>query len=217
MLFACPTHKAIEPAVVIGQRCAIGHAAKHDVEMVGDVSLDDVKQSTIDTARNRVVARALNTDADGIFWCDSDIILPVDTISRMAAEHKDFITGIYYQRYHPHFPVVGSYDPTFKGVNWYVTWPENVIAPADLCGFGCVWTSLTMLRAMEAPYFAFQDMSEDFTFCRQAKLKGFQLYVDTGIQCDHIGQPKVVTADDFKAAWATLNIGKAAVSDGSAA
>jgi len=217
VLFACPSYGPIDPAVVVGHRCVVAHAAKHGVDWVGDISLDGVKISTIDSARNRIVERALKTDADAIFWCDSDIVLPVDTVSRMAAEDKDFITGLYFQRYPPHFPVVGKYDADFHGVNWFVSWPEQTLAPADLCGFGCVWTSLAMLRQMESPYFAFAEMSEDFTFCQQAMRKGFQLYVDTGIECEHIGRPKAVTKEDFRAAWATLQTGKASMSDGSAA
>ena len=225
LLFVSPTHSDVAPAVVMGQRLAIMHAMTHGgVTWVGDVSLDDVKLTTIDTARNRVVERALAVqpgdpgEAEGIFWCDSDILLPVDAITQLVRSERAFVTGMYYQRYPPYFPVVGRYDGSGHGVNWFVEWLPDCVAPADLCGFGCVLTSLALLRTMQAPYFHFGGMSEDFMFCRQAMDRGVQLFVHTGVQCGHVGPRQVVTVEDFQAAWAAQGpSGHARIPDGSAA
>lgn len=206
LIFASPSHGLIHPKVSIGQRLAMVHAVQRaGVQWMGDVSLHDVKQSTIDTARNRMVERVLETDADAIMWCDSDIVLPQDAISKLVIEEKDFITGIYCQRFSPYYPVVTHYDPDGcqgKGnMNWFVEFPDDVCAPAGGCGFGCVLTSTKMLRAMPRPWFSFGDFSEDFTFCRAAAMAGFQLYVQTGVHCGHIGEPEEVTLNLFRETW----------------
>jgi hypothetical protein len=199
LLFACPSYGPLDPIAVRSQRAAIMHAAVHGgVTWVGDLSPDRVK---FDASRNTVVAGVLAQagEADAVFWCDSDVVLPVDAISRLVLEEKDFITGIYFQRYPPHFPLIAHFDEASHSFNWFVEWPENVVAPIDGCGFGCVLTSTALLRALEPPWFAFEKYSEDFDFCLKAARAGFHLHAHTGVLCGHLADPKPVTAADFTA------------------
>lgn len=204
LFFACPTYGPLAPSVVQMQRHAMMFASRYaGVEWIGDASPDDSKRSTIDCARNGIVQSCLMAEeqGDAIFWCDADIELQPDSIAKLVREQKEFITGIYHQRYAPHFPVVGSWDDDGKGVNWFIEFPENVVAPADMCGFGCVLTSIAMLKAIEQPHFAFTTLSEDFSFCRKAKEAGFQLFAHTGVLPYHVGFPRRIGPDDFKREW----------------
>ena len=207
VIWGCPTYGPLEPDVVIGHRLAIMHACRHtDVVWAGDCSPGGVKLSTVDTARNRIVKEAINTDADYVFWCDSDIVLPPFAVTNLLMAKKDFITGIYCQKIAPYYPVLAHYDPdgmrTPAGnMNWFIEWPENTIAPVDACGFGVVLTSTKMLRAMEPNWFAFTHFSEDFTFCRRAAEAGFQLYVETSVLCHHMGEREAVSVETFKRNW----------------
>ena len=197
LLFASPTYGPVDPQAVRTQRTAIMHAAQHGgVEWVGDASPDRLG---FHAARNQVVEAALRTDADGVFWCDSDIVLPSEAITYLAREQKDFITGMYCQRYAPHWPLVAHYMTESDTFSWYTEWPENVVAPVDACGFGCVLTSTAMLRALTPPWFHYEKFSEDFDFCRKATAAGFQLFVHTGVQCGHLGNASPVTASEFQA------------------
>lgn len=207
LVFASPSYGAIEPVVVIGQRLAIMHAYKHaGVEWVGDCSPNDVKLSTVDQARNRIAKEAVEYGADAVFWCDSDIVLPQSAITELAMPGKDFITGIYCMRRPPYYPVVTRHDPDVPGfpdggMNWLISWPPNSLMAIDACGFGCVLTSTKMLEAMGSPQFAFTSFSEDFAFCRKAAKAGFQLYVNTAVLCQHVGDRELVSVDTFKNAW----------------
>ncbi len=204
LLFACPSYGPLDPQAVRAQRTAIMHAAGHaGVTWAGDVSPD---RMAFADARNLVVAEALTTDADAVFWCDSDVTLPVDAISKLVIEQKDFITGVYTQRRPPYWPLVASFDPVTEKFRWCVEMPPNVVAPLDGCGFGCVLTSLTLLRALPARPFAYQKYSEDFTFCLAAKAAGFQLFVHTGVQCGHLPEPTAVGLQDFDAARALASV-----------
>jgi len=195
--FVSPTYGPIESAAIRTQRAAIMHAASHGVTWVGDASPE---RMAFAAARNIAVDAVLTgTDADAIFWCDSDVILPPDAISKLAAAQLDFVTGIYCQRSQPYWPLIAHFNRQKGTFNWWTQWPEQVLAPVDGCGFGCVLTSTKMLRQMDAPWFAFTKFSEDFDFCLKAAALGYQLYVDTGVLCGHLADPKPVTLSDFAA------------------
>lgn len=198
LLWASPTYGPVEPEAQRSQRAAIMSAANNGVRWVGDVSPDKEK---FDAARNHVVKEAfkLAPDADGIFWCDSDIVLPAEAV-RIAAYGEDFVTGIYFQKKEPHWPLVGRYLEGRNNFQWMSCWEENCLTEVDGCGFGCVYTSMKMLRAMEAPHFEYNDhISEDLFFCLKAKRAGFQLLVDTGVLCGHLPAPVPVGRKEFEA------------------
>jgi hypothetical protein len=196
LIFACPTYGPTEPAANIATRIAIMHAAANGNTWIGDASPN---RQGWEAARNGIVDSVVNSDAPddaSIFWCDSDVILPADAITRLAVQKKDFISGIYFQRRKPHFPLIATFNG--KVFHWVMKWPENTIAPIDGCGFGCVLTSVGMLRKLGAPWFKFETFSEDFDFCLKAQKEGYQLYVDTGVICGHLQEPEPATFDDFK-------------------
>ena len=198
LIFASPTYGPTEPEANIAVRIAIMSAARHGNEWLGDASPN---RQGWEAARNNVVQSMINDEADypddaAIFWCDSDVVLPQDAIARLADHGRDFVCGIYFQRRAPHFPLVATFNGT--GFNWIMKWPESVIAPIDGCGFGCVLTSLGMLRRMEAPWFKFTQFSEDFDFCRKAQAAGYQLYMDTGVLCKHLADPEGKGFEEFK-------------------
>ena len=215
LLFACPSYGPIDPQALRSQRAAIMHASYHGhVEWVGDLSPDRCK---FDAARNVIAKGAIETEADAVFWVDSDVLLPVDGISRLVAEQKEFITGIYCQRYPPHYPLIANFDPTKRTFSWFIEWPENVVAPIDGCGFGCVLTSTRLLRLMEPPWFTFEQYSEDFDFCLRAAKAGVQLYVHTGVCCGHLADPKPITVTDFETARDAGGLRDGSIRSGSAA
>lgn len=226
LLFACPTYGPIDPEAAASQRAAIMHAATHaDVSWVGDLAPDRMK---FDAARNVVVKAALETEADAIFWCDSDVLLhPVDdrgqvtgsadVITRLVRHGKDFITGVLCQRQRPYYPLLAHFDRERRIFDWVVGMPRDVVAPMDGCGFGCVVTSTRLLRALTDPWFAFEQYSEDFDFCLKAAAAGFQLYADTGIRCTHLGDRQRVRLEDFEAFRDGGGLTDGAIRSGSAA
>jgi hypothetical protein len=200
LVWGCPTYGPLDPQAVISQRIALMHAAANGVIWIGDASPDRMPFAA---ARNAVVTEALKSDAEAVFWCDSDVVLPRDAVTTLVRAQRDFITGIYFQRRPPHYPLIAHFSEDRETFNWFTDWPENVIAPIDGCGFGCVLTSLRLLRAMgEGPWFHYEKFSEDFDFCLAARKAGFQLCVHTGVLCGHLADPVPVTKTTFDAGWA---------------
>jgi len=212
LAFACPSYGPIDSRALRSQRAAVMHASNRGVLWLGDVSPE---RMLIDGARNTVIKQYLGgvhelqksepDKVQGLFWVDNDIVLPIDAITRLAdalLRGHDFVTGIYVQRMRPHWPLIANFDSKRETFRWLVDWPENTLAPVDGCGFGVAVTSAKLLGAMADNYpnpFEFTKYSEDFTFCRRAAILGYQLYVDTGVQCGHLMDPEPATVAHFKA------------------
>jgi hypothetical protein len=197
LLFACPTYGPVaDPAFDKSRRAAIMFAASHGVTWVGDISPD---RMAFATARNTVVESALSVadqdEVDGVFWVDDDLVIPVDTISRLTQYGLDFVSGLYFQRAAPYWPLFAMLNKN-QSFQWGMQYPENIIAPCDGVGFGCVYTSIKLLREVaklpeSKKYGSFggdfgdKTYGEDFTFCLKARLVGIQPHVDTGVKCKH--------------------------------
>jgi hypothetical protein len=198
LLYAAPTYgPTADPMFDKNHRVALMYAANHGVRWVGDCSPDREGWST---ARNHVVKSAIEAaeqdPIDGVFWVDDDIVMPQETISRISGYDLDFVSGLYFQRSAPFWPLFAIFNKKINAFEWPAIYPENVLAPCDGVGFGCVYTSIKLLRAVsklpeckeDGPFggdFGKKSYGEDFTFCLRAKKAGFQAYVDTSVKCEH--------------------------------
>src|ERR1700674_2158021 len=187
LLMAKPTYgPSADPCFDKNHREALMFAANHGVTWVGDVSPDRMGWAA---ARNMIVRRALSwakvDKVDAVMWVDDDIMMPVETIAKLASYGLDFASGLYFQR-------AARYRPLFTNLNgkksfaWPEKFPENVLAPCDGIGFGCTLTSINLLQKVEAlpecaepdgPFggdFGKREYGEDFTFCLRAHKVGIR-------------------------------------------
>lgn len=193
---ASPSYGPRDPEVEKHLRAAIMTASNHGVKWVGDVSA--VRQNFVD-ARNTAALGALELEADGVIWVDDDILIPADAIIKMVSYEKDFVSGLYFQKYPPYHPVVFAW--TGKLFSFLHSLPEHdVLAEVDGVGFGCVYTSAKLLKAVLDKYekpFEWREFSEDLTFCRRANEVGCRPWVDTSIRCGHGHQVHYIGTEDF--------------------
>jgi FkbM family methyltransferase len=79
--------------------------------------------------------------------------------------------------------------------------------PVDGCGFGCVLVKSEIIRKIGYPQFVYKSaldhrntISEDVYFCTRARQLGFQIFADSTIVCNHIGNtvfvPKDIMSDE---------------------
>ncbi len=153
-----------------------------------------------DMARNQACQHALAIGVEWLFFLDSDVIPPRDTILRLMSYRQPIMSGIYHRRSPPHgVPVV------IKGPTWCVVPPNNGIIEADLVGAGCLLIHRSVLEQMPPldagrgkRWFDWrvdcagilppgEALSEDFAFCLHARRMGYKILVDTSIQCKHVG------------------------------
>lgn len=150
----------------------------------------------IDQVRN-LIADWVVKGFDYLFSVDSDIAFPPDTLKRLLSHDRDMVSGLYIQR-KPGQHILEVYESNERG--GVVNIPYEKIAHRGLveiagCGFGCVLVKAEVMRAIPYPHFKYHSaldhkdtVSEDVDFCRKARDRGFKLWADTDIRCNHIGQ-----------------------------
>lgn len=150
--------------------------------------------------RNMLVNMALkNKDATHVFFLDSDVVLPPYSLVRMLQRDVDIVSGIYTMKAPPYVPLAIMRPRNKEGkkkYNFYIDLSKkllNKFFPIDASGAGCLLIKRHVLEKMGPPWFQVspQDhglsaIGEDLFFFDKAIEMGFESYLDTTIQCDHI-------------------------------
>ena len=170
-----------------------------------DVQFD--VDSLVYVARNRLSALAIEKKAEYVLWLDSDIVFEPDLLERLQTDMesgKDIVTGLYFSRRYPYFPVI--YKRTAfedgKPVNAvYTDYPKDRLFTVEACGFGAVLMKTKVLADLEkkfdnwfAPLIGF---GEDLSFCIRARECGYEIWCDPTVKPGHIGSI-TVTEDLFE-------------------
>ena len=149
----------------------------------------------IDIARNEIVKSALANDCQWVFFLDSDVECPPDTIPRLMSAQLPIISGVYGTRAPPLEPAVWrEVQPSGKQSIQFT--PGTGLIEADFIGAGCLLVHISVFKAIKPPWFDWTlgreipgDMtrgrSEDFEFCKKARERGYKIMVSTDIICRH--------------------------------
>ena len=146
----------------------------------------------LDNARNKCVKEFLETDCDYLWWIDDDIIPPIDAIHRLVQANKDAIGAVAFsmkdeEQYFP-YPVTLRYNEDKKYIVYYGQGIEEV----DATGGACVMVKRKVYETIERPYeFTYYpdgtlNLTCDFRIWQKAQEKGFKLFIDFDLVCDHI-------------------------------
>lgn len=146
--------------------------------------------------RNLMADTAIRLNFDYLFWVDSDIVLPDDTLIKLIGSGRRCISGVYIQRRQDaDVPEVymhsngGMRNATISEVS------GDEIMEVAACGFGCMLTATDVLKKIGYPQFEYKNsldhtytISEDIDFCKKSVSHGTAIFVDPSIRCGHIGQ-----------------------------
>ena len=179
------------------------------LEKVGECTLAMKAGSLIYTSRNDLALRAVQSDMDYVFWMDSDMQFPPDTLVRMVdvltKNDLDILTGLYFRRVPPYSPVLFDRLEMRRNI---CSWSEFKELPDHLfeiggCGFGCVLMSTEVFLSVQAKHgnmFApIGNNGEDIAFCIRARDCGYKIWCDPSIICGHVGYS--VVDDKFYKAY----------------
>ena len=112
---------------------------------------------------------------------------------------KDFVTGLYFMRRLPTKPLilksVDRYEDEYGWQNYvetYEDYPKNSLFEIAAAGFGCCIMRMSMVkdlieRCKGNPFQPLPELSEDYSFCYQAKQAGYKLWCDSRIRPGHAG------------------------------
>jgi len=146
----------------------------------------------LDAARNHCVKEFLETDADLLWWIDSDIMPPVSAMHRLAQADKDAIGAVCFSmksengEYFP-YPVTLRFNENRQ----YVVYYGQGIEEADATGGACVMFKRQVFEKIERPYefIYYPDgtlkLTCDFYIFQKLQKEGFKLFIDFDILCDH--------------------------------
>jgi len=161
---------------------------------------DCVRRMFHDYARNALVEEFLASDAEALWFLDSDIA-PCDTVLDLVTEHWDKwqVAGAPY----PIFicPEEGSKPQVvmavFDGSNGKGLCPSKVpysgTAYVDGLATGCLFIKRELINQLKKPYFEFTfdgesrkiEEGEDLGFCRKVNALGHKFFVDYSMTCKH--------------------------------
>ena len=162
-----------------------------------------IQNTLIYGARNAIAQNAITEGFDRVLWLDSDMVVPHDLFIRLSEDMdsgKEFVTGVYFARKPPITPVV--FDKLWWEVQkdgWVKTGaerlkeiPENSVFEVAGSGFGCVMTSVDLLKRVcdvyGAPFTPLMGIGEDLSFCYRVTQTGGKMWCDSRIKAGHIGQ-----------------------------
>lgn len=144
----------------------------------------------VDQVRNLIADWTIR-GFDYLFSVDHDIAFAPDTLAKLLAHDKPVVTGVYRQRLEPEtLEVYGLHG----GNMTYAQLKGQHIVEVGGCGFGCVLVKKEVFAAVGYPQFVYHSaldhrhtFSEDMDFCVKARQKGFTIWCDPSILCDHHG------------------------------
>ena len=150
----------------------------------------------VDQVRN-LIADWVTKGYDYLFSVDSDISFSRDTLAKLLAHDRDVVCGLYIQRI-PGTHTLEVYESIPSGGMTNI--PVEKLLPNRLyqiagCGFGCTLVKKKVIVDIGYPQFQYfsaidhkDTISEDVTFCTKATAKGFKIWADTSILCNHTGK-----------------------------
>ena len=167
------------------------------LKSVGDCTLAMKAGSLINAARNDLATKAIQMEADYVFWLDSDMVFQPDTLERMMKTVRendiDILTGLYFRRVAPYSPVLfDRLDIDGDECHWseFKEIPNGLFEVGG-CGFGCVLMKTDVFFDVQTKHgnmFApIGNNGEDVAFCWRARDCGFKIICDPSVICGHVG------------------------------
>lgn len=137
------------------------------------------------SARTFCVKDAIKNKATHIFFVDSDMSLPPDTLQRLLDHKKDIVTVEYSRRQLPPESVTHPLEEK----------SETELYKAARIGGGCLLIDLDVFNHIKTPWFNFGRnaegevvMGEDTWFANTARDAGYDVWIDPTIKVGHVGE-----------------------------
>ena len=157
----------------------------------------DTRINNIISGRNIIREEFLKGGYEYLFFLDSDVIIPADTIEKLLSWKQNLITGVYLVAKHikgKPYALPCLFKHLGNGMNQQFSLKEvqkEGLVEIDSAGLGCCLIHRNVLKDI-----TFRNIGEsktggeDFAFFIDAKEKGFQAYADMSIKCFHMHYPE---------------------------
>ncbi len=139
---------------------------------------------------------AIDKGYDYLWFVDTDVIQPSTALSKMLADRKDIVLGLYLSP--RNFNGVSKVLPVlqdFSNSEGYCR-PmglqevlDNKLIEVSCGGFGCTLVTREVLSDVKLRYYEKSMAGEDTAFSVDAREKGFRTFADTSVRCAHLVFP----------------------------
>ena len=169
------------------------------LQKVGDCYLTMKAGSLIYTSRNSLATEAIKSEADYVFWLDSDMVFTPEIVEDLMFSGKEIVTGIAHSRRPPYSSCI--FTEIYPGVQkWKGEYPKSTFEIAA-CGMACCLMSTEVLSAVHDKFgMAFQptpEYGEDVAFCWRASQCGYKIWAEPGVRVGHVGR-RVIYPEDWE-------------------
>jgi hypothetical protein len=153
----------------------------------------------IGEARNHIVRQALKSNVQYILFLDDDVMVPPDIFLKLRNHDTDIASALYCTKSNPAYPLIFESE----GDGCFEDWKLGDIIKTWGCGLGATlintdifrsgkikepWFKTTKLEAINDPDgsgWHWRSGTEDLYFYTKVMDAGYDLIVDTSVQCDH--------------------------------
>jgi len=154
-------------------------------------------RNVVHLGRAEIVKKAIMYGAEYLMFLDDDMIIPEDTLIRLASHNKEFVSALAYKRNEPYFPCAFTgRDP--KGAWLPDTRLRQGLIEVDVTGLSCCLIKMDVIKKIlktkekqifkRGGLFYFNRFGEDFNFCEELKKMGIKIWVDSNLVIDHLGR-----------------------------
>jgi hypothetical protein len=168
-----------------------------------DVNVNVIENYIIDEGRNQQItfAKSMAVKPDYVFFIDADNTFKYDTLLKLVEANKPVVSGIYFQRNKPYYPVAFK-NNKLKIAEFFTEFRKGKLEEVDYVGAGCLLVKMKVLNKMKYPYWymyrnikSMSTIGEDIVFCGLIKNLGYKIYLHCGTEVGHIGGKMIDISD----------------------
>lgn len=112
---------------------------------------------TADHSRNVITDEFLSSNAEWLFWIDSDTLVPVGAVQRLMGVGKTLVSGLYYGKNPPNPPIAYYlHNNAITPIDQMTKWEKGDILPVDTVGMGCMLTHRSVFEDIRANFEVYQ-------------------------------------------------------------
>jgi len=130
--------------------------------------------------RNVLLDVANQENVDYLFSVDSDILVPQFALTSLILSKKDIVSGQIWNDPSKTFPNI-MIKKDGKYIH-YKNFPRESLFPCDVTGA----VYLLKKEVIQNVRYAFHPLGEDVAFCENAQEKGFSIWCNSAVTCEHI-------------------------------
>lgn len=146
-------------------------------------------------ARDKIACHAINNGFTHVLWFDSDMVFQDSILEDLMFSGEEFVCGRFNARRKPYVSCQFSKLVPLERIDSY---PMDTFRIAG-CGFGCVLTSVDVLRDVQMHYqtcfLPTAGFGEDLAFCVRATELGHKIYCEPTAVVGHVGHITIYPED----------------------